>query len=273
MPLTYQNKELRELMKDFYTLTGIRIVLFDEGYNEIFAHPEECIPFCSHMRQNPDFYKLCRESDNSSFEACKKTHSFTMYKCHAGLIECTAPIIENGTIIGYIMFGQVSDNADKEEFLKTMTSLYPESDVQGKISKIKFKKTKQLLAASKILETCTSYILAKEMIKPSRMHLFNRIDEFISKNLSSELNAEVLCRKFNISRTSLYEVMKPYTQGGVAGYIKEKRLSKAKELLKSTDMTVTEISDATGFSDYNYFLRSFKKQFGVSAKKYRKSVV
>jgi len=257
-------------MRDFYTLTGMRIALFDEGYNEIFAHPDGCIPFCSHMRQNPDFYKLCRESDICSFEQCKKTHSFTMYKCHAGLIECTAPFIEIGTIIGYIMFGQVSDSADIAWFPETMSALYPEAEVREKISKIKIKKTNQLLAASKILETCTSYILAKEMIKPSRISLFTQIDEFISKNLSEKLNSGILCRKFNISRTRLYEVMNPYAKGGVACYIKEKRLAKAKELLKNTDMTVTEISDATGFSDYNYFLRNFKKKFGIPAKKYRK---
>lgn len=48
---------------------------------------------------------------------------------------------------------------------------------------------------------------------------------------------------------------------------KSKRLLKAKELLQATDMSVAEIATAVGFSDYNYFLRAFKKAFGISPKK------
>ena len=61
--------------------------------------------------------------------------------------------------------------------------------------------------------------------------------------------------------------MKQYTSGGIASFIKQKRLKKAKLLIKTTDMKISEISAAVGFSDYNYFLRVFKKEFGVSPKK------
>ena len=61
-----------------------------------------------------------------------------------------------------------------------------------------------------------------------------------------------------------------YIPGGIATYIKTKRLTKAKELLQSTDMSVSEISQKVGFSDYNYFLKSFKKHYGVSTKIMRK---
>ena len=58
--------------------------------------------------------------------------------------------------------------------------------------------------------------------------------------------------------------------GGIAAFIKNKRLERAKELLKTTDMTISEISDACGFSDYNYFLREFKKKYGTTTKQIRK---
>ena len=266
MPLTFQNEEMLELMKDFYTLTGIRIVLFDETYREIFSYPEECIPFCTHMRKNAEFYHLCCRSDRQAFEICKKNRSFNMYKCHAGLIECTAPIIEQNAIIGYIMFGQVSDS---KNFCEILSKQYPDAEIEPAIKKIKYKNAKQLLAASKILEACTSYILAKEMLKPSRIHLFNRIDTFISAHLEDDISITAICKEFNISRTRLYDLVKQYIGTGVSEYIKEKRLLKARELLKTTDLSVVEISHKVGFSDYNYFLRSFKKKNGISAKRYR----
>ena len=63
--------------------------------------------------------------------------------------------------------------------------------------------------------------------------------------------------------------MKPYIDGGIATYVRKKRLSKAKALLKTTDIPIPQISDKVGFSDYNYFLRAFKKEYGISPKKVR----
>lgn len=276
MSLKLESTKLNELMKNFYTLTGIRIVLFDENYNEILSYPDECIPFCAHMRCHPDFYKKCRESDKLSFETCKKKQALTMHKCHAGLIEAASPITDNGTVIGYIMFGQIRDTKNKIEFTRNLSELcgiYDNFETAGeKIEKIKYKSSKQLVAAANILEACTSYILLRDLIKPNRMALFNSIDSYISDNLEKELTVDIICRELNIKRTRLYETVKPYIKGGIASYIFEKRMSRAKELIKNTDMSVTEISSKAGFNDYNYFLRCFKKQNGLSVKKYRESV-
>lgn len=277
MSLKFEGIELADLMKNFYTLTGIRIVLFDENYNEIFAYPKDCLPFCHMMRQSKAFYGLCRKSDKMSFETCRKTGTLTMYKCHAGLIEAASPIMHNNAIIGYIMFGQVSDSKDKDEFKASLSDLAAEygfSDgTADALKKVKFKSKSQLVAASKILEACTSYILLKEIVKPSRIELFNSIDEYITEHLEEDISVSLLCKKFNISRTALYELYKQYVPGGIALHIKAKRLTKAKELLLCTDLSVTDIAHKVGFSDYNYFLMSFKRYFGVSTKSVRKNAV
>jgi len=276
MSLKFDTYELEDLMKNFYTLTGIRIVIFDENYREILAYPKECSPFCSCMRQNSDFYELCRESDKISFETCKKTNKLTMYQCHAGLIEATSPIMNNGSVIGYVMFGQVSDSKEKDDFrnhlLKICEKYNYNDDANELIKKVKLKSKKQLVAASKILEACTCYILLKEIIKPSRIELFSSIDEYITTHLEKDITVASLCHEFNISRTRLYALCNQYISGGVASYIKTKRLTKAKELLRTTDMSVTDISQAVGFSDYNYFLKIFKKHFGISTKTMRKNL-
>ena len=275
MSLKFEDIELADLMKNFYTLTGIRIVLFDENYNEIFAYPADCLPFCQMMRQNEEFYGLCRKSDKMSFETCRKTGELTMYKCHAGLIEAASPIMHNNSIIGYIMFGQVSDSKDKDEFKTALSNLAAEygfsDEITDALKKVKFKSKNQLVAASKILEACTSYILLKEIVKPSRIELFNAIDEYISEHLEEDVSVISVCKKFNISRTSLYELFKQYVPGGIALHIKTKRLAKARELLVSTDLSVTDIAHKVGFSDYNYFLMSFKRHFGISTKAVRKN--
>ena len=275
MPMKFETKELHDLMKNFYILTGIRIVILDESYREIVSYPEGNIPFCAYMRQNPAFETLCRQSDRESFEKCRKTQRLNMYSCHAGLIEASMPIMENGAMIGYIMFGQITDRKDKECFLQDLSDKcagYGIPVPAEKIEKIRYKSGQQLIAAANILETCTSYILQKNLIKPSRIQLFNMVDQYITEHMDDNITVESLCETFNISRTRLYTAMKPYVNGGIAAYIRKKRLELAKELLKTTDMGISEICDRVGFSDYNYFLRAFKKQYGLSPKNMKKGL-
>lgn len=53
-------------------------------------------------------------------------------------------------------------------------------------------------------------------------------------------------------------------------YLASVRIDTAKELLKSTNMTVTEIAHRVGYEDHNYFIRTFKKVVGISPGQYRK---
>ena len=46
------------------------------------------------------------------------------------------------------------------------------------------------------------------------------------------------------------------------------RINKAKELLKTTSLSLAEISEAVGFNDYFYFIKKFKKEVGVTPGKY-----
>ncbi len=274
MPSLTYNQDLLELMKHFYVLTGIRAVLFDENYTELVSYPKDGIPFCSCMRENPNFKEMCRRSDIESFKRCTKTKALSIYKCHAGLIEATAPLTDNGAVIGYVMFGQITDEREKSELLeklKKTCSEYTNNNVETEIKNIKYKSEKQILAASKILEACTSYILLKDMVRRSGKQLIEQVEKYVNEHMSESVNVESLCKALNISRTRLYEATSPYTSGGVAGFIRHIRLERAKKLITSTDIPVSEIAYKTGFSDYNYFLKAFKKNYGISPKNMRKA--
>ena len=273
MSLWYHENELMELMKDFYTLTGIRIILFDESYREILAYPpkEKSVCFC--LRENPEFDQKCRQSDEESFQRCKKNKCVHIFKCHAGLSEATAPVLENGHIIGYMMFGQVTNNKNKDIFLEEMTALCKEyqieQDLSYRIRKIKYRSNEQLHAAAKLLDAYVHYIRLKDIVHPSGEQLIDAIDAFLEKHLSEEIDVNRICHEMNIGRTRLYELIHPHTDGGIAAYVRNKRLVHAKKLIQTTDLSIPEIAEACGFSDYNYFLRIFKQKFGVSSRRLR----
>ena len=54
-------------------------------------------------------------------------------------------------------------------------------------------------------------------------------------------------------------------------YVTYLRLEHAKQLLQNLDIPVTEVAMLSGYQNVSYFIRSFKKTYGVSPLKYRKN--
>ena len=269
MSLIFQSEELKKLMENFYTLTGIRIVLFDKEFNEIASYPENEKSFCSIMRRDTAFDKKCRMCDRLFLSKCGKTEPLCVYTCHAGLIEATTAIIENGNIIGYLMLGQITDEKDKKVFIAKMKKLCKSFSVSDEeitfyLKKIKYKSRQQIYAASNIMEACAGYIYMKELVRSAEKELIKPIETYIEEHLCEEITVDRLCREFFVSRTQLYKIMNKYYEGGIASFIKQKRLETAKRLIKTTDKQTKEIAYEVGFKDYNYFLRVFKARYGVS---------
>ena len=93
--------------------------------------------------------------------------------------------------------------------------------------------------------------------------------KYIDLHLTEDCSLQQLAREMNMTANYLGQVFKretgkPYTQ-----YITELRIDRAKSLLLSGDMSISDISNALGFNDYFYFLKTFKRVTGVTPKQYR----
>jgi YesN/AraC family two-component response regulator len=99
-----------------------------------------------------------------------------------------------------------------------------------------------------------------------------RTTEIVEKHLADfEFDVEKLSRALFMSRRQLLRKLK-----AVAGYapnalIRSLRLKRAAELLKSSGMTVTEITFAVGFSDLKHFRSLFRNQFGLLPAEYARA--
>ena len=276
MPQNLNTAELKELMESFYMLSGIRFVLFDKGFHEILSYPESDCDFCKLMKNNPTTRQKCRYADKRQCEHCEKENKLVLYKCHAGLVEAVIPLHENETIIGYLMFGQITDSADKSElYLKAdgLTNILgiPHEDIKRSIDKISYKTPEQIHSAAKIMEACTSYIINRELILPESNKIFETAKQYIEDHLGDTLEIEDICKALKVGRTKLYEIFKNEIKMGVSKYILKRRMHRAKKLLKTTDLPIPDIADLVGFTDYNYFSRVYKKTYKKSPKTYRKS--
>lgn len=272
MELKLKKEELTNIMKSFCLVTGIRIVLFDVDGIEFFAYPEKGNSFCLEMQKNCLFASACEKSNSQSFNKAKTTGEIQLYHCHAGLVEASLPLIINEQLIGYAMFGQISDIKDKNTLEKIIREKIKDykMDLSPSFKKIKYFSEEKIIASYDLLNACISFILSNQLITYKKDSLLHEIDNFIKINLDTQISSYEICKNFGISRTSLYNLFKSAYGMGVSEYIMTFRINHAKELLLNSSLKVNEISTLCGFNDYNYFTKVFKNKTSYSPRAYRK---
>lgn len=91
---------------------------------------------------------------------------------------------------------------------------------------------------------------------------FGKITTCIEKHLAdSEFTADKMADEIGMSKASLYKKVKALTNQTPHGLIKQYRLRKAADLLKTTNMSVSEVIYETGFNSRSYFYKSFNEMF------------
>lgn len=103
-----------------------------------------------------------------------------------------------------------------------------------------------------------------------QMGLENEILRYIHDNIGAEITLESLCSSFNTNRTSVSALIKEKTGLPPMKYVMEVRLNQSRPDLLFTRVPINEIASKYGFSDANYYIRSFKKRFGKSPLQFRK---
>ena len=104
----------------------------------------------------------------------------------------------------------------------------------------------------------------------SEMSKFSAIFEYIEKNYMNKITMEEMCRKNYISPSHFCRVFKNTTGKSFVQYLNIRRAYEAEKLLFKTDMSITEIALAVGFSTTSYFDKIFRKYYMISPNQYRK---
>ncbi len=100
----------------------------------------------------------------------------------------------------------------------------------------------------------------------------NKIDAILVSNIdNSNFSVEELASCLHISRVQLYRKVKAILNIGIGDYIINFRLDKAIQMLKESDLNISEIAYSCGFASPNYFSTAFKNKYLISPKEYRNS--
>ena len=97
-----------------------------------------------------------------------------------------------------------------------------------------------------------------------------RMQEYIRKHYMEDIQVEQLAAKLYLSPGYLSMVFKKEAGENIKQYIRNVRMEKAEELLVSTQMSVREVGERTGFKNMSYFSKCFRQQYGESPESYRR---
>lgn len=96
--------------------------------------------------------------------------------------------------------------------------------------------------------------------------------EYLHEHYSNpDLSLTYLSNLFGYSAKYIGRIFKNYTNKFFTQYLTEVRMEKARELILSTDLPISEIYGAVGITSSQYFYRLFKKQYGYSPASIRKN--
>ncbi len=100
--------------------------------------------------------------------------------------------------------------------------------------------------------------------------LLNEMITYIENNLTNNIEYRKLAKIVGVSEYSLQRIFVFLTNITISEYIRKRRLSKAFEELKSTDIKIIDLAVKYGYDSAISFARSFKKMFGLTPSECRK---
>lgn len=96
-----------------------------------------------------------------------------------------------------------------------------------------------------------------------------KVQDYIRSHLVENMSVQKIAEVHHCSVSHLMHSFKKKTEKTVVEYITNERMEKAKVLLKFSDFQINTVAEMSGYEDYSYFTRVFKKIVGYTPREYR----
>jgi AraC-like DNA-binding protein len=99
-----------------------------------------------------------------------------------------------------------------------------------------------------------------------------KVLDYIGSNLEGDLTLNQIAQSVKLSRSRLHYLFRTQLGMPTIQYVKMRRLERARDLLKTTSLTVKEVRVRVRMHDRSHFARQFKKTYGMTPYQYRRSI-
>lgn len=236
---------------------------------------KEGLTFCAKKQKSKVIDSMCLECDKNMTDDCVKTGKKRIYRCHRGFNEAIIPIKINQALCACIFLGQVSTVPKSEEHFRVIYEGLAKVDkdffTEDKYAEYYNYYNKRLcsiserrfLAACSMLEQLGENFVRLGWIRDVKVGHRELLEQYLSQHLYDRINAEDVCDSLNISRATLYRLVKKEFGVGFNTYVNRHKISVAKDLLKR-GYNVKQTALMLGYEDVGYFSRLFSELHNVS---------
>ncbi len=164
-------------------------------------------------------------------------------------------------------------------FLHLKSDIPPHREILSTVSRI-YKSGKEPAAPLKMLAAIMSLWELIYSVMPPMQESTVRSDGdlgivksmigFIQQNYREKISLCDIACSGNVGQSKCCKLFSKYLGQTPNLYLTQYRLSKSIDLLKNTDMSITEIANETGFGGGSYYAEIFKRHFGKSPTRFRK---
>ena len=261
-------KFLKELEIVFYKNTGMTFSYSDlksKGDFEFFPTQERA-SFCKIIQSAPGGRKRCFQSDSRGTRKTREKGRPSIYRCHAGLIDATVPLVAKSEFIGVLLTGQVITEAPNEEHFNRIT----EKTKGLKVDRDKLRKAyfelkvfpkEALEIAVQLLSFMANYIIERENI----LILQKKLIEQQKRIIYEEKERDRLKRK--IEEVAVF--LKSKHQEADTGY-RQKIVEEVKSFIQenySHQIRLKEVARIYLLSP-NYLCSLFREEAGLTLHQY-----
>lgn len=245
-------EKLAALLKHLHICLGLKFALMDDQSREVFTSSQQT-EFCMAVKSLSGGLEHCRQCDKSALEEMNVTQKMKKYRCHCGLLEVGMPVVENGQIIAFILFGQFLDETpweqqwqQTERLLKWVDDVSSMRDSFHKLTRVS---SIQLSSLVEIIHACISEVRLQGMLSAAQMSDARHLQYYIQQHYSQSLTLARLCKELHMSKSKLALLCQKEFHQSPGQLILQTRIDAAKALLETSSVPLVEIAQACGFSD------------------------
>lgn len=280
--------EIEDLITDI--INYIKLLKYDYGLQASFDYSrlggKHVVPLLPHvLHDNP----YCACVKKCHFEKCllqkkavlnKQPQGPFFGRCYAGVEEYVFPVKIDGMVESFIsVSGYRRKEAKPPRFELFSEGGKPDVQYISKAYDSLNTEVPKLSDISAVVQPLVRMVeLFFRLLKNSKAETdgnffppaYDMALSFIAENYSNNISLVDIAEHCHCSVSYLSHIFKKYGNLSVTQYLIKMKMTKASELLVSTDASITQIAVSLGYNDSNYFTLQFTKFYGTSPKTYRR---
>lgn len=244
-----------------------------------FANKTHTSEYCRTAKSTQKGYNLCIKCKKRANEKAINTQIPFLGFCPFGVFEAVCPVVVENHILAvvYVGSGALRSSERSLRIEKTCRALKLGSKEQefflnerrGETNQQILIKTANVIANYiKLITEENGYL--RQVKRNSCVWAVESICEYTENNFQNKLTLKNLAKLYFMNEKYLGRLFKRETGKSFNKYLNEIRLSKACEMLYSTDKSIIEIALDCGYSSVNYFNRLCFEKYQMSPSKLRK---